>query len=117
MTCTVAVYSVLYRNKGAPPRGVGCKAQLPAPESPLSSGHNAPPELHRGKLKPPQKLLIQPQSVQLQQSRSSSEQGNITYQAARQRLTFALLEEDVEAAIDAVSECAFESFVRVLAGS
>ena len=117
MTCTVAISSALHCDKGAPRGGVRCRAQLPAPESRLPSAHNAPPELHRGKLKPPKRLIIQPQSVQLRQSLSRSEQGNSTYQAVRQRLTFALLEEDVEAAIDAVSEYAFGSFVYVLAGS
>lgn len=117
MAFTVATYGALCCNKGARRGGVDCKAQVPAPELRLSSGNAAPSELQTGKRKPLQKLQIQPQSVQLQKSRSSSENSNSTFKPARQRLTFALLEEDVDAAIDAVSECVLEASACVPAGS
>ena len=86
-------------------RAIRCNAEAPWAPDQLS---NVPVERTARRGKKSKSFKIQPQFVQLRRkSNSGFQKGNGKYKQARDRLTVALLEADVDTAIDAVSESVF----------
>lgn len=110
MTFSIAP-SGAWQLKGRMLTAVRCKAELlsgPQRFPRRSASQPAPENAHveTRAHDTPQKLQNEPQSVQLQlNSRSSQSSSQSKYSLTRHRLTVALMEEDLEGAIDSISEC------------
>lgn len=95
-------------------RAIHCTAEAPSAPDQLS---NLPVERAASGGKKKKSLRLQPQYVQLRRkSSSSSQKDSGKYKQARHRLTVALLEADVDTAIDAISEFVFDTwrvFLRI----